>query len=168
MKQNIGHNHSRLTMTILLCTAYTVFAAFPSAQSACNLKEAYACYTKKPACSRRGRLFASFEFPFWFFGIRICLYFFFTYTIEINWKSILWNRKSSRLLSEKDRLVIKTTLARLWSCARQRLIETDHISFLPTKRSRLPRKTTKRNDHNQMTEIGVAAETSEKTLKRKK
>ena len=47
-------------------------------------------------------------------------------------------------------------------------LKTDHISFLPTKRSRLPRKTTKRNDHNQMTEIGVAAETSEKTLKRKK
>ena len=154
MKQNIGHNHSRLTTTILLCTAYTVFAAFPSAQSACNLKEAYACYTKKPACS-------SFRYTH-------MLAFFYTYTIEINWKSILWNRKSSRLLSEKDRLVIKTTLARLWSCARQRLIETDHISFLPTKWSRLPRKATKRNDHNQMTEIGVAAETSEKTLKRKK
>ena len=57
---------------------------------------------------------------------------------------------------------------RLWSRARQRLIETDHVSFLPSKQSRLHRKTTKRNDHNDKTEINVAAETSEKTLKRKK
>ena len=60
------------------------------------------------------------------------------------------------------------TPARLWSRARQRLIETDHVSFLPSKQSRLHRKTTKRNDHNDKTEINVAAETSEKTLKRKK
>ena len=57
---------------------------------------------------------------------------------------------------------------RLWSRARQRLIETDHVSFLPSKQSRWHRKTTKRNDHNDKTEINVAAETSEKTLKRKK
>ena len=60
------------------------------------------------------------------------------------------------------------TPARLWSRARQRLIETDHVSFLPSKQSRLNRKTTKRNDHNDKTEINVAAETFEKPLKRKK
>ena len=58
--------------------------------------------------------------------------------------------------------VIKTTPARLWSLARQLLVETDHISFLPSKQSLLHRKTTKRNDHNEKTEIGVAAETSGK------
>ena len=61
-------------------------------------------------------------------------------------------------MSEKDRQVIKTTSARLWSRAWQRLVETDHILFLPSKQSRLHRKTTKRDDHNGKTEIGVAAE----------
>ena len=51
-------------------------------------------------------------------------------------------------MSEKDRQVIKTKPARLWSRARQRLVETDHISFLPSKQSRLLRKRTKRNDQN--------------------
>ena len=51
-------------------------------------------------------------------------------------------------MSEKDRQVIKTTPARLWSRARQLLVETDHISFLPSKQSRLLRKGTKRNDRN--------------------
>ena len=37
---------------------------------------------------------------------------------------------------------------RLWSRARQRLVETDHISFLPSKQLRLLRKRTKRNDRN--------------------
>ena len=72
------------------------------------------------------------------------------------------------VLSEKDRQVIKTTPARLWSRSRQRLVETDHILFLPSKQSRLHGKT-KRNRLNEKTEIGVAAETSDKkTLKRKK
>ena len=61
----------------------------------------------------------------------------------------------SCVLSEKDRQVIKTTPARLWSRARQRLVETDHNSFLPSEQSRLHRKITKRNDYNEKTEIGV-------------
>ena len=65
-------------------------------------------------------------------------------------------------MSEKDRQVIKTTPARLWSRARRRLVETDHTSFLPPEKSRLHSKTTKRNDHNEKTEIGVPAETSQK------
>ena len=31
IEQNIAHNHARLTITILTCTAYTVIAAFPHA-----------------------------------------------------------------------------------------------------------------------------------------
>ena len=31
IEQNIAHNHARLTITILPCTAYTVIAAFPHA-----------------------------------------------------------------------------------------------------------------------------------------
>ena len=92
------------------------------------------------------------------------LVFFYTDAIETNWKSIPWNRKSSCVLSEKDRQVIKTTPARLWSRARKRPVETDHISFLPSKQSRLHRKVTRWNDHNEKTEIGVAAETSGKKL----
>ena len=42
--------------------------------------------------------------------------------------------------------MLSTTPVRLWSCARQRLVETDHISFLPSKQSRLKR--TKQNDRN--------------------
>ena len=61
----------------------------------------------------------------------------------------------SCVLSEKDRQVIKTTPARLWSRARQRLVETDHNSFLPSEQSRLHRKITKRNDYNEKTEISV-------------
>ena len=70
----------------------------------------------------------------------------------------------SCVLSEKDRQVIKTTPARLWSRARQRLVETDHILLLPSKQSRLHciEKKTKRNDHKKKTEIGVAGETFEK------
>ena len=44
--------------------------------------------------------------------------------------------------------MLSTTPVRLWSRARQRLVETDHISFLPSKQSRLLRKRTKRNDRN--------------------
>ena len=44
--------------------------------------------------------------------------------------------------------MLSTTPVRLWSRARQRLVETDHISFLPSKQSRLLRKRTKRNDQN--------------------
>ena len=62
----------------------------------------------------------------------------------------------------KDRQVFKTRPARLGSRARQRLVETDQISFLPTKQSRLHRKTTKRNNDHEKSKIGVAAETSEK------
>ena len=47
------------------------------------------------------------------------------------------------------------TPARLWLRARQRLVETDHISFFPSKQSPLHRKPTKRN-------VGVAVETSGK------
>ena len=83
------------------------------------------------------------------------LVFFSTNAIEINWKCISRNGKSSCVLSEKDRQVIKTTPARLWSRARQRLVETDHNSFLPSEQSRLHRKITKRNDYNEKTEIGV-------------
>ena len=79
----------------------------------------------------------------------------------IDWKSIPLNRKSSCVPSEKDRQVIKTSPAKVWSRARQRFVETDHISFLPSKQSRLHRKT-KRNNINEKTEIGVAAETSHK------
>ena len=92
------------------------------------------------------------------------LVFFYTDAIETNWKSIPWNRKSSCVLSEKDHLVIKTTPARLWSRARKRPVETDDISFLTSKQSRLHSKVTRWNDHNEKTEIGVAAETSEKKL----
>ena len=53
--------------------------------------------------------------------------------------------------------MLSTTPVRLWSRARQRLVETDHISFLPSKQSRLLRK-----EQNGTTEIGEAAETSEK------
>ena len=53
--------------------------------------------------------------------------------------------------------MLSTTPVRLWSRARQRLVETDHISFLPSKQSRLLRK-----EQNGTTEIGKAAETSEK------
>ena len=60
--------------------------------------------------------------------------------------------------------MLSTTPVRLWSRARQRLVETDHISFLPSKQSRLLRKRTKRNDRN----IGEAAETSEKTKRETK
>ena len=44
--------------------------------------------------------------------------------------------------------MLSTTPVRLWSRARQRLVESDHISFLPSKQSRLLRKRTKRNDRN--------------------
>ena len=44
--------------------------------------------------------------------------------------------------------MLSTTPVRLWSRARQRLVETDHISFLPSKQSRVLRKRTKRNDRN--------------------
>ena len=44
--------------------------------------------------------------------------------------------------------MLSTTPVRLWSRARQRLVETDHISFLPSKQSRLLRKRKKRNDRN--------------------
>ena len=64
-------------------------------------------------------------------------------------------RRAVVCLSEKDRQVIKTTPARLWSRARQQLVETDHNSFLPSEQSRLHRKITKRNDYNEKTEIGV-------------
>ena len=70
-------------------------------------------------------------------------------------------------MREKDRQVIKTIPTRLWSRGRQRLGETDSIPFLPSKRSRLLRKATKRNDYNEKTKIGVAAETSEKNPKKK-
>ena len=97
--QNIAHNHSRLTIAILPCTAYTVIAAFLRALSARNLSETHACYTKKkPVCSGKRRLLAisrSFEFPFCFFKTRIYLYLFYTDAIEINWKGIPWNKKSS-------------------------------------------------------------------------
>ena len=43
---------------------------------------------------------------------------------------------------------VLVTPVRLWSRARQRLAETDHNSFLPSKQSRLLRKRTKRNDRN--------------------
>ena len=105
----------------------------------------HACYTKKHGCSRRGRLLAisrSFKFTF-VFHYKHMLVFFHTDVIQINWKSTPWNRKFSRLLSEKDRQVIKTTPARSWSRARQRLVETDHISILPYKQSCLLRKRTK-------------------------
>ena len=55
----------------------------------------------------------------------------------------------------KDRPVFKTRPARLGSRARQRLVETDQISFLKSKQSRLHRKTTKRNDDNEKSKIGV-------------
>ena len=63
--------------------------------------------------------------------------------------------------------VVKTIPARLWSRGRQRLGETDSIPLLPSKQSRLLRKATKRNDYNEKTKIGVAAETSEKNPKTK-
>ena len=44
--------------------------------------------------------------------------------------------------------MLSTTPVRLWSRGRQRLVETDHISFLQSKQSRLIRKRTKRNDRN--------------------
>ena len=44
--------------------------------------------------------------------------------------------------------MISTTPVRLWSRARQRLVETDHISFLSSKQSSLLRRRTKRNDRN--------------------
>ena len=103
----------------------------------------------------------NFPFVFWYTDI---LVFFYTDAIETIWKSIPWNRKSSCVLSEKDRQVIKTTPARLWSRARKRPVETDHISFLPSKQIRLHSKVTRWNDHNEKTEIGVAAETSGKKL----
>ena len=88
---NIAHNHSRLTITILPCTAYTVIAAFLRALSARNLWETHSCYTKKnPRVAERGRLLAisrSFEFPFCFSEHDIPV-FFYTDAIEINWKSI--------------------------------------------------------------------------------
>ena len=107
------------------------------------------------------------NFPFLFQYTHML--FFYTDAIKTNWKSTPWNRKSSCVFSEKDRQVIRATPARLWSRARQRLVKTDHISFLPAKQSRLHRKTTKLNDHTEKTEISVAAKTSEKkTLKRNK
>ena len=62
-------------------------------------------------------------------------------------------------MSEKDRQGIRTTLVRLWSRAQQRLVETDHILLLPSKQSRLHKK---KQQQNEKTEIGVAAETSGK------
>ena len=44
--------------------------------------------------------------------------------------------------------MLSTSPVRLWSRARQRLVETDHISFLPSKQSRLLRKRTNWNDRN--------------------
>ena len=114
-------------------------------------------------CSRRGRSLAispSFEFPFCFKLHAYACIFLHGYD-GIDWKSIPLNRKSSCVLSEKDRQVIKTKPAKVWSRARQRFVETDHILFLPSKQSRLHRKT-KRNNINEKTEIGVAAETSHK------
>ena len=96
--QNIAHNHSRLTITILPCTAYTVIVAFLRALSARNLWETHACYTKKPVWSRKRRWLAisrSFEFPFCFSEHAYTCIFFYTDAIEINWKSIPWNKKSS-------------------------------------------------------------------------
>ena len=40
------------------------------------------------------------------------------------------------MFSAKKIVMLSTTPVRLWSRARQRLVETDHISFLPSKQSR--------------------------------
>ena len=103
----------------------------------------HASYTKKHGCRRRGRLLAiscSFKFPFIFHYTHM-LVLFRTDAIEINWK-----KGSCRVFWAKKIVMLSTTPVRLWSCARQRLVETDHISFLPSKQSRLKR--TKRNDRN--------------------
>ena len=113
---------------------------------------------KKPACSRRGRLLAisrSFEFPFCFFRTLIYLYFFTPMQQKLIGKAFLEIGSRPFFFSEKDRQVIKITPARLQSRARQRLIESDHLSFLPSKQSRLHRRITKRNDYNGKTQIGV-------------
>ena len=60
--------------------------------------------------------------------------------------------------------MLSTTPVRLWSRARQRLVETDHISFLPSKQSRLLRKRTKRNYRNWRSCRNIR----KKNLKRKK
>ena len=70
-------------------------------------------HQKKNGCSRRGRLLAisrSFKFPFVFHYTHM-LVLFRTDAIEINWKSTSTpsKRKSSRVLSEKDRHVINNT-----------------------------------------------------------
>ena len=62
--------------------------------------------------------------------------------------------------------MLSTTPVRLWSRARQRLVETDHISFLPSKQ---PSHVCLEKEQNGTTEIGEAAETSpKKNVKRKK
>ena len=66
---------------------------------------------QKHGCSRRGRLLAisrSFKFPFVFHYTHM-LVLLRTDAIEINWKSTPKKRKSSRVLSEKDRNVINNT-----------------------------------------------------------
>ena len=77
--QNIAHNHSRLTIAILPCTAYTVIAAFLRALSARNLSETHACYTKKNPCvAERGdysQFLVVLNFPFVFQNTLIPLFF---------------------------------------------------------------------------------------------
>ena len=77
--QNIAHNHSRLTIAILPCTAYTVIAAFLRALSARNLSETHACYTKKNPCvAERGdysQFLVVLNFPFVFQNTHIPVFF---------------------------------------------------------------------------------------------
>ena len=64
--------------------------------------------------------------------------------------------------------MLSTTPVRLWSRARQRLVETDHISFLPSKQSRLLRKRTKRNGRNWRSCRNIRKKKRKKQPKRKK
>ena len=103
MKQNIVHNHTRLTFYFALLISWLQHS---------HVREVLLTYGKHTHVTpkRRGRLLAiscSFEFPFCF---SIHAYaFFYTDTIKINRKSIPWNRKPSCVVREKDRQVIKTT-----------------------------------------------------------
>ena len=89
-----------------------MIAAFPRAWSAFNLWETDACNTKKNPRVAEEADYSQFpvvlNFPF-VFQYTHMLVFFYTDAININRKSIPWNRKPSCVLREKDRQVIKTT-----------------------------------------------------------
>ena len=134
MKQNIAHNHSRLTMTILL-SLFIPWLQHSHVRKVLLTSGKHTPVTpKNPHVAEEADysqflVVLNFSFVLQYTHMLVFIY---TDAIEINWKSIPWNRKSSCVLSDKDRQVIKTTPARVWSSARQPIIKSYFILTIKT------------------------------------